>query len=628
MTSGDAARTTSSVGPRDMSSLWPDPTEDRRRLSVLGTWAVGLLLGLSFRTALSTMALSADATLLIDASSLTAVVAVLLLRSIRLRTLVRTYATIGGLLMVRFGWLSEDRRVAAASVFTWAACVALALALCPSPLRGSVQASTPLPTPLPRPDARPGSPSGVPSPGRRSGGRIAAATARGLVVAATAVVAFAAVVGPFGGRTAETALSNGSAADPSDRGAGNALSAQPVLDMTTRPRLSDAVVMTVGSDVESFWRASTYDRWNGSAWSQSDAGAVQVVPPDGRIIAPPEDLAALSGRRSTQVFRLQGRFANVLPTAASAVSVQSATALYQRPDGTLIAPDPLGKGAVYTVQSRQAAVTDDVLDAAGSAVPDAVRSRYARPPSTTDRVEALAREVTRSADTQAAKVRALESWMGRNLTYSLDAPLSPRGVDVVDDFLFRSKEGWCEQIASSLVVMLRVVGVPARLATGFAPGELDRGTGRFVVRERDAHAWAEVWFQGVGWVPFDPTASVPLSGDAAASASADPVSDRLLAVGMVFVAVVAAGAAPLARLLHARRTRWAAARARRRLATQRWDVRVERELEALGVEVGRPRAPSETVSAHARELAAVTGRPEVAEQGRAVDDHRYGPPGG
>ena len=137
----------------------------------------------------------------------------------------------------------------------------------------------------------------------------------------------------------------------------------------------------------------------------------------------------------------------------------------------------------------------------------------------TERVQILARQITASAPTTYDKVRAIEAWLGAHVKYSLNAPLAPRGVDVVDDFLFRSRVGWCEQVASSLVVMARSVGIPARLATGFVPGTRDALTGQFVVRERDAHAWAEIYFPGVGWQGFDPTASVPLAGDAHPSGS-------------------------------------------------------------------------------------------------------------
>ena len=174
--------------------------------------------------------------------------------------------------------------------------------------------------------------------------------------------------------------------------------------------------------------------------------------------------------------------------------------------------------------------------------------------------------------------------------------------------------------------MLREVGVPARLATGYAPGERDGTNGRFVVRERDAHAWAEVWFPEVGWVPFDPTARVPFAGDAEARSGGLPLGLATVAMVLLFVGAVVLFAVPLARRLHEWRARRAARRAADRLASERWDVRAERDLEARGAELGRPRAPAETVSAHARELTALTGDDELARVGAAVDDHRYGPP--
>ena len=120
--------------------------------------------------------------------------------------------------------------------------------------------------------------------------------------------------------------------------------------------------------------------------------------------------------------------------------------------------------------------------------------------------------------------------MGANTSYSLDAPLSPSGVDVVDHFLLTSKQGWCEQIASSLVVMLRLNGVPARLASGFVTGEFDLDLSPVPGSRRDAHAWTEVWFEGLGWVPFDPTADVPLSGDVT-TLQARPVGWRHIRLG-------------------------------------------------------------------------------------------------
>ncbi|MEP4648671.1 MAG: transglutaminase-like domain-containing protein, partial [Ilumatobacter sp.] len=146
-------------------------------------------------------------------------------------------------------------------------------------------------------------------------------------------------------------------------------------------------------------------------------------------------------------------------------------------------------------------------------------------------------------------ILAYQAWMGLNTLYDLNAPV-PDG-DAVDDFLFGSQRGFCEQIASSLVVMLRSQGVPARLATGYVPGTRDRISGVFEVKASDAHAWVEVWFPETGWEAFDPTAEVPLAGDAdrstvgadAAGAILDGALSHPVEVGGVILVLGAAAAA-------------------------------------------------------------------------------------
>jgi Transglutaminase-like superfamily/Domain of unknown function (DUF4129) len=97
--------------------------------------------------------------------------------------------------------------------------------------------------------------------------------------------------------------------------------------------------------------------------------------------------------------------------------------------------------------------------------------------------------------------------------YDLDVPRDPPGVDAVDHFLFETRRGFCEQIASSMAVLLRTLGIPTRLVTGYGPGTRNPLTGYLEVRQSDAHAWVEVWYPLVGWVPYDPTFGVPSLAD-------------------------------------------------------------------------------------------------------------------
>ncbi len=94
---------------------------------------------------------------------------------------------------------------------------------------------------------------------------------------------------------------------------------------------------------------------------------------------------------------------------------------------------------------------------------------------------------------------------------------------MIDHFLFTSRRGWCEPIASSAVVLLRAAGVPARYATGFQPGARNPVTGRWTVRRSDAHAWAELWIPGHGWTPLDATGAVPSALDPEARAPSIPL---------------------------------------------------------------------------------------------------------
>jgi transglutaminase-like putative cysteine protease len=110
----------------------------------------------------------------------------------------------------------------------------------------------------------------------------------------------------------------------------------------------------------------------------------------------------------------------------------------------------------------------------------------------------------RTADSALVK-RALD-WIRADFVYTLDAP--PLGRHSVDEFLFRSRAGFCEHFSSSFVVLMRGAGVPARVVTGYVGGYRNPVGGYWLVRRSDAHAWAEVWLEGRGWVRVDPTAAV------------------------------------------------------------------------------------------------------------------------
>ena len=123
------------------------------------------------------------------------------------------------------------------------------------------------------------------------------------------------------------------------------------------------------------------------------------------------------------------------------------------------------------------------------------------------RTRALAAQWRREAGADdAALVRRALDWIRAEFAYTLETPLP--GRNAVDEFLFDRKQGYCEHFSSAFVVLMRAAGVPARVVTGYTGGVYNRLGGYWVVRQMDAHAWAEVWLPGRGWVRVDPTAAV------------------------------------------------------------------------------------------------------------------------
>jgi transglutaminase-like putative cysteine protease len=164
--------------------------------------------------------------------------------------------------------------------------------------------------------------------------------------------------------------------------------------------------------------------------------------------------------------------------------------------------------------------------AKGGSTPGELAAARELPPSFNPRTVALAESWRRELGTDERILERAVDWFKRaGLEYTLAPP--PLGRESVDDFLFQTKSGFCEHFASAFVVMMRAAGVPARVVTGYQGGEINPIDGYMIVRQSDAHAWAEVWIAEEGWVRVDPTAAaVPMrveSGLAAAVPAGDPL---------------------------------------------------------------------------------------------------------
>ncbi len=183
------------------------------------------------------------------------------------------------------------------------------------------------------------------------------------------------------------------------------------------------------------------------------------------------------------------------------------------------------QGMQYTVRHLLVEPSREVLADAGPAPADVVARWTMLPAGTPDSIRQQAVEVA-GAGSQLEQATRIQSWFrsGGGFLYSLDAP-EESGSSAVADFLER-RSGYCVQFASSMALMARSLGIPARVAVGFLPGERV-SPGRYRVSRQDAHAWPELYFEGVGWMRFEPTPATrsgTLPGWAAPEVGSEPAT--------------------------------------------------------------------------------------------------------
>jgi hypothetical protein len=182
----------------------------------------------------------------------------------------------------------------------------------------------------------------------------------------------------------------------------------------------------------------------------------------------------------------------------------------------VFAEAPIDQTNIYTVSTYISTVDEQSLRNAGTNYPDWVAKHYLQLPDTvTARTKSRAREIVQQANaaTPYDQARAIQDAL-RRLVYDESRPAPPAERDWVDYFLFTAQRGYCDDFATSMVVLLRSLNIPARLAQGYAGGALDPQSNAYVVRESVGHSWPEVYFPGYGWQRFEPTpasyASVPV----------------------------------------------------------------------------------------------------------------------
>lgn len=281
------------------------------------------------------------------------------------------------------------------------------------------------------------------------------------------------------------------------------------MDLNVRGDLPDDLVMRVRATQPSMWRSGIFDHYDGRTWTGPESDPVPM--PDSVPVAYPVEFRDLGPRTSiSQTFYLEAELPNVIFAASQPDNIWFEGGLLIDSLGVLRTPSTLTPGGVYSVVSTKGAASPEQLRSAEDVSPPEKVQRYLQvPESLPERVGALARRITAGESNTYDQVKAIEAYLAERFEYQIESPIAPPGQDAVDHFLFETDVGYCEQFASATVMMLRTLGVPARVAVGYTPGTRNAFTGLYEVKASDAHSWVEVWFPNLGWYEFDPTFDIP-----------------------------------------------------------------------------------------------------------------------
>lgn len=286
--------------------------------------------------------------------------------------------------------------------------------------------------------------------------------------------------------------------------------------------LSDSVMFTVQvpelptaeRPPRYYWRGRTYDHFVEGQWYTTGTTREEY--------SPTSDISALINVEQKEPAHF---IFNTGQTAFSLLYAPAQPVWVSRPGSTLTIPAEPGRDIVSwnaspMLQAGETYQVDAVLSnpnltqlrEAGQEYPQWVTDKYLQlPEDFSPRIRQLASDITAESSTPYDKAAAITRYLRDNIEYVPVLEELPRNQDLLEWILFEYKQGYCVYYASSEILMLRSLGIPARMAVGFAQGER-ADENRFTVRSFHAHAWPEVYFPGIGWVEFEPTANQsPLS---------------------------------------------------------------------------------------------------------------------
>ncbi|MDP8921963.1 MAG: DUF3488 and transglutaminase-like domain-containing protein [Chloroflexota bacterium] len=278
---------------------------------------------------------------------------------------------------------------------------------------------------------------------------------------------------------------------------------------TMQPRegfeLGTQPVLKIESPLSRYWRTMTYATYTGQGMVAGDVHGDRFEA-DQSLPLPFE--AGEAREELVQTITVLAPQSNLVFAADAPVRVSVPTLVEwrdQQADPAVVRlAQMLQRGQQYTVVSLTSVASEAQLRAAGSDYPPGIEKYLQLPDTLPDRVRTVAAEVTAGGPTAYDKALAIEAYL-RNLTYETHVAPPPADRDWVDYTLFDQRTGYADSYATAMVVMLRTLGIPSRVVTGFAPGTFDENEAAYIAYESDAHAWVEAFFPRLGWINFEPS---------------------------------------------------------------------------------------------------------------------------
>ncbi|HEY5875738.1 MAG TPA: transglutaminaseTgpA domain-containing protein [Ilumatobacteraceae bacterium] len=284
--------------------------------------------------------------------------------------------------------------------------------------------------------------------------------------------------------------------DTKTRDSSGTQSISPLVDVQARlVNRSNTELFTVTSSVKSYWRLTTLSEFNGQQFGAPEREYIDTDSLDASEI--PQTVAV------RQQIRIASLGSFWVPAAADPVDVSSTESLLFHTDSSTIIRERgnLFPGLGYTVTSVVPTFSAEQLRAATASNPPGEQYR-SLPDDFSQDLRDLAAAATAGAATPYDQAVALQNYFRTNFTYNVNVSRG-HSIRSIEAFI-NAGEGYCEQFSVSYAALARALGLPTRVAVGFTPGDQD-AAGVWHVRGKHAHAWPEVWFDGVGWVPFEPT---------------------------------------------------------------------------------------------------------------------------